>query len=676
MIKLNRIGNKLGLAGAVGILLAIGMAANQMIAESSVTGATDRANRSQRVADAALAAHLDLRKMQLTARDIRLARTIAEVEKSTADLQRLKAAGMKAVDDALATAQRPKVREQLQNTRSLLDRYTAGVEELAKAQNTLLAQTDKRSAISAEWTKAVETELGSPLLAKLDNRAEIEKLLHRADARVNELGAMAWRLGATGDAALITSMAKTQSALKAVFNLLRGEADDRRLLEVISSLDSIVKRFLAANDEVVKTEQLKNDIVANRTVNVAAEAVELMETTVETAQKNSMASKDEVVAETAQANRINLIMAVIVILSLVGSVVFSFIGITRPMVRLNGALGEMAGGNLDVVIPGTSRGDEIGDLAKTVTVIRENAEQKARDEAEAKARQDQILAKQRRADMIKLAAEFEGAVGEIVQAVSSASTQLESSAGTLSATAERSQKLTTAVAAASEEASTNVQSVASATEELSSSVTEISRQVQESARMASDAVGQARTTNDRVSELSKAASRIGDVVELINTIAGQTNLLALNATIEAARAGEAGRGFAVVASEVKALAEQTAKATGEIGQQITGIQAATQESVSAIKEISGMIEKLSEISSTIAAAVEEQGAATQEISRNVQQAAHGTQQVSANITDVQRGATETGSASSQVLSAAQLLSGDSSRLKTEVGRFLESVRAA
>ena len=206
---------------------------------------------------------------------------------------------------------------------------------------------------------------------------------------------------------------------------------------------------------------------------------------------------------------------------------------------------------------------------------------------------------------------------------------------------------------------------------MASSVNEISRQVQDSARMAGEAVGQAHTTTDRVSELSKAAARIGDVVELINTIAGQTNLLALNATIEAARAGEAGRGFAVVASEVKALAEQTAKATGEIGQQITGIQAATQESVDAIREISGTIEKLSEISSTIAAAVEQQGAATQEISRNVQQAAQGTQQVSSNITDVQRGASETGSASSQVLSAAQSLSGDINRLKLEVGKFLE-----
>jgi methyl-accepting chemotaxis protein len=355
-----------------------------------------------------------------------------------------------------------------------------------------------------------------------------------------------------------------------------------------------------------------------------------------------------------------------------------FIGrsVSKPLAAMTAAMVELANGNFAIVLPGLGRADEVGEIAQAVETFKVNAEQKARDESEARIGQDKALAGQRKAEMYKLADAFEGAVGEIVEMVSAAATELEASAQTLTATAERSQELATSVAAASEEASTNVQSVASATEELTSSVNEISRQVQESARMANEAVDQARKTNDRVSELSKAAARIGDVVELINTIAGQTNLLALNATIEAARAGEAGRGFAVVASEVKALAEQTAKATGEIGQQITGIQAATHESVGAIKEISGTIERLSEISSTIAAAVEQQGAATQEISRNVQQAAQGTMQVSSNITDVQRGASETGSASSQILSAAQSLSGDSNRLKLEVGKFLNSVRAA
>jgi methyl-accepting chemotaxis protein len=381
-------------------------------------------------------------------------------------------------------------------------------------------------------------------------------------------------------------------------------------------------------------------------------------------------------AEAASVERMSLLAGVAVALLLIGTCVFSVFTIARPMRALSVSMEELAGGNFSVVLPGLGRKDELGDVAGAVEKFKVVSEQKARDEAEAKMRQDKIAAEQRKAEMVRLANSFEAAVGEIVDTVSSASTELEASATTLTATAERSQGLATAVAAASEEASTNVQSVASATEELTSSVTEISRQVQESARMASEAVGQARTTNERVSELSKAAARIGDVVELINTIAGQTNLLALNATIEAARAGEAGRGFAVVASEVKALAEQTAKATGEISQQIAGIQGATQDSVTAIKEISGTIERLSEISSTIAAAVEEQGAATQEISRNVQQAAQGTQQVSSNITDVQRGATETGTASSQVLSAAQMLSGDSNRLKTEVGKFLDTVRAA
>jgi methyl-accepting chemotaxis protein len=361
------------------------------------------------------------------------------------------------------------------------------------------------------------------------------------------------------------------------------------------------------------------------------------------------------------------IVGIAVGIYLVRDVSSGIASIVKPMQ----ALGR---GDLAAQVPHQGEKTEIGAMADVLQVFKEALiAKKAADEAAARDAEAKIE-RGRRVDGITR--DFESMIGEIVETVSSASTQLEASAGTLTATAERSQTLTTAVAAASEEASTNVQSVASATEEMASSVNEISRQVQESARMAGDAVGQARTTTDRVSELSKAATRIGDVVELINTIAGQTNLLALNATIEAARAGEAGRGFAVVASEVKALAEQTAKATGEIGQQITSIQAATQESVGAIKEISGTIEKLSEISSTIAAAVEEQGAATHEISRNVQQAAHGTVQVSSNIADVQRGASETGMASSQVLSAAKSLSGDSNRLKLEVGKFLNAVRAA
>jgi methyl-accepting chemotaxis protein len=331
-------------------------------------------------------------------------------------------------------------------------------------------------------------------------------------------------------------------------------------------------------------------------------------------------------------------------------------------------------GDLTAVVPHQGMKTEIGSMGDALQVFKQALiDKKAADEA-AMVDAEAKIERGRRVDSIT--SDFETMIGEIVDTVSSASTELEASAGTLTATAERSQELTTAVAAASEEASTNVQSVASATEEMASSVNEISRQVQESATIAGQAVDQARKTNDRVGELAKAAARIGDVVELINTIAGQTNLLALNATIEAARAGEAGRGFAVVASEVKALAEQTAKATGEISAQISGIQTATQESVNAIQEIGTTIGRMSEISSTIASAVEEQGAATQEISRNVQQAAQGTMQVSANITDVQRGASETGSASSQVLSAARSLSSDSNRLKMEVGKFLSAVRAA
>lgn len=447
------------------------------------------------------------------------------------------------------------------------------------------------------------------------------------------------------------------------------EAYRKEVAGTLRAADAVTNVQMSAELERLRKEAESSSVVANK---VRAQ----LRAMAEQLDKDVATVSADATAEYHLTSKVLIFAAAIgIVLGLsIGFMIGQF-GIARPMRALVGLLQRMAKGETVEMI-GTERKDEVGETARAVNEIKEMLAQKAREEADAKARQEQIAAQQRKATMHQLADQFESAVGEIVETVSSASTELEASASTLTATAQRSQELTTTVAAASEEASTNVQSVASATEELSSSVNEISRQVQESARMANEAVGQARSTTERVGELSKAATRIGDVVELINTIAGQTNLLALNATIEAARAGEAGRGFAVVASEVKALAEQTAKATGEIGQQITSIQAATQESVHAIKDISGTIERLSEISSTIAAAVEEQGAATQEISRNVQQAAQGTQQVSANVTDVQRGASEAGSASSQVLSAAQSLSSDSNRLKLEVGKFLNTVRAA
>jgi len=351
-------------------------------------------------------------------------------------------------------------------------------------------------------------------------------------------------------------------------------------------------------------------------------------------------------------------------------------GISQPMIAMCKAMRELAGGNFDVVLPGLGRKDEVGEMAGAVEEFKMQAIAKAERDAATQEAQNKASSAARRAELIRFADEFEGAVGSIVANVSASAVQLESAAGTLTRTAESTQSLSSQVAGASEQASSDMQSVAAATEELSASVDEIGRRVRESSQIAEAAVRQAEETDGRIGKLSRAAQQIGDVVKLITAIAEQTNLLALNATIEAARAGEAGRGFAVVASEVKSLASQTAKATDEISNHISGMQGATQESVAAIKEIGGTIGKISEIASTIASAVEEQSSATQEIARSVQNVAQGTQAASANVMQVNRGATETGSASEDVLSSARTLSSESTRLREELDRFMANIRAA
>jgi methyl-accepting chemotaxis protein len=361
---------------------------------------------------------------------------------------------------------------------------------------------------------------------------------------------------------------------------------------------------------------------------------------------------------------------------IIGGGIFAVgLGVIQPMTRMTGVMTRLAGGGLDTEIPSLNRGDEVGAMAGAVQVFRDHALRVQALESE-QAGLAQKAEEDRKAAMGRVADGFEQTIGKIVEAVSTASSEIVLAAGSLSKTAESTNQLTATAAAASDRSSANVQSAAAASEEMASSVTEIGRQVQQSEKITQAAVRQAEQTNARISELSQSAGRIGEVVKLIAAVAEQTNLLALNATIEAARAGEAGRGFAVVASEVKALAAQTAKATEEIGTQITQMQSATQQSVSAIKEIGTTIGQISEISTAIAAAVEQQGAATQEIARNVQQAAQGSVQVGDSIADVSRGAADTGAAAEQVHGFARSLSDEGNHLKLEVGKFLTTVRAA
>jgi methyl-accepting chemotaxis protein len=347
---------------------------------------------------------------------------------------------------------------------------------------------------------------------------------------------------------------------------------------------------------------------------------------------------------------------------------------TAPLTKMVTAMEHLAQGDLDREVAKVDRRDEIGKISEALAIFRDKLRENrklAADQEQAK-REAEV---ERRQAMLEMADGFERSIGQIVENVSSASSEIEIAAEGLNRTAEATHSLSANVAAASEQSSASVQSAASASEEMVSSVSEISRQVQESQRVATSAVAQAEQTNARMSELSQSAGRIGEVVKMISAVAEQTNLLALNATIEAARAGEAGRGFAVVASEVKALASQTAKATEEIGSQIAQMQSATEQSVGTIKEISATIRMISEISSTVAASVEAQGAATQEIARNVQQAAQGAAQVTSNIGEVNRGASDTGASAGQVHSSARALSTESNRLKSEVEQFLLTVRA-
>jgi methyl-accepting chemotaxis protein len=461
--------------------------------------------------------------------------------------------------------------------------------------------------------------------------------------------------------------------LAAALNAADDPADRARL----EKLAGLVKNYAAVAGNLAAAAKNYSDTVeqVNRATALGAEMNSLIDATTAAQMSAADERKQQADAETAFVSRLDLGIGVFIVAVLGSVAVFGAVAISGPIRRIGEVLLELAAGNKTVAVPYTGRRDEVGDNARAAQTFKEKLIRI--DQLEAAEKETvRRAADERKADMRALASAFETTVANVVRSVSASSTELEAAAQALGTTAGVTRDLSGKVLAASTQASENVQTVASATEELIGSVGEISRQAQESSRIALQAVAQAGKTDARIAELTRAAGRIGDVVRLITDIAEQTNLLALNATIEAARAGEAGRGFAVVAQEVKALAAQTSKATEEIGVQISGVQAATQDSVAIIQEIGATIGRIAEIAAAIASAVEVQAATTQQIATNVQAAAGSTAHVTANIAEVNDSAAEITSASAQVLASAQTLSHEGSRLSAEMEGFFAAVVAA
>jgi methyl-accepting chemotaxis protein len=670
-----RIGTKLGICIGIGVALVAGLIINEQVTSNSIERLTATADRQQTIVIESVTTEVVLQRVHVAARDLRMARTPMEVQKLLGELQQIAAEAQARLSALETQTAGPADRDRFKRLQELLRDHVAALGEIGRKQTEILSLFEKLDQIESKWARNINIVVNSAPFANMANYKEVEALINEAASQFKDGRTASWRYLLLNEASQTRRIsASTDQAIQQL-NYARRAAADKRVVEGIDALLAIVAEYTAILQDTTSMIDAQNSIQTERANPAELGSRKLLGQVIETANASSDAATAEAATAVTQAGRVRVGIGLVVGLVLIGAAAFASLAIGKPVRRIGEVLMALANGNKAVRIPYADRRDEVGDTARAAQAFKDNLVRVERLEAEQKQVEERATV-DRKSTMRRLADEFEGAVGGIVGTVSSASARLEGAANTLTKTADTTEQLSGLVATASDEASSNVQAVAFAAEELSASVSEVGRHVQESSRIARDAVDQAARTDVRINELFQASQRIGNVVKVITAIAEQTNLLALNATIEAARAGAAGKGFAVVAQEVKALAAQTAKATNDIGTQISGMQAATLDSVAAIKEIGGTIDRVSEIATAMAAAVEEQGGAIQEIARNVQEAASGTSQVATNIVDVNRGATATGLASAQVFASAKSLASDSNRLHIEVQKFVELVRSA
>jgi methyl-accepting chemotaxis protein len=668
-----RIGTRLGILMGGSVLLVAGMLVNEQITSKKVERLTAAAAEQHAVAIQAVNIQVALQRTQVAGRDLLMSRSAAEVGAIRSNLRHIAADGSAQLADLETQSAAPATQERFRTIDAHFKTYVTALGEIADKQTEILELFKKRDDVASKWSRSVSTVINSGAFGTLANFKEVDAFVSEASSAFKDARVAAWSYFLLRDPVQTRLIGSAADEVVRQLNYARDAAASPAVKEGMDTLMALVPEFTRVLNEAIAAINTQDRLQRDQANPAETTASELLtEATIAANQLATSATADAVGA-TRQATQTRLAVGLIVVLLLIGSAVFATLAIGGPIRRIGEVLVELANGNKAIDIPYVDRGDEVGANARAAQAFKDRLvrmEELEREREEAKSRAGAA----RVATMNKLAGDFETAVGGVVGTVSAAAARLETAASTLTQTADSTEKLSGLVATASDKASDSVQSVASAAEELFASVREIGHRAQQSSVMTGEAVKQARSTDQRISELSKSAAQIGEVVKLITGIAAQTNLLALNATIEAARAGDAGRGFAVVAQEVKALAVETAKATGEIDLHIAGVQAATQDSVVAIKEIGETISQIAEIAAAIATSVDEQEATTQQIARDVNQAAVGTSQVAANIADVSRGASATGAASVQVLASARSLSGESDNLRREVEKFLSTVR--